>query len=169
LRAFGTTRRLVSLLPSGKTLPMMIPPEQMACAGPAIVPRGGGLRRDAGERAMTVTGILDRLFVNQLIRTNERGETIFFPFGVKARGYLVPPDREPGLRSGLRWLTFVSQFGTIALVVVVPRMIEARLGYVMPLSWFIGGALVALVFIFGAIMHVLSRLTAGLEPAPARG
>lgn len=118
---------------------------------------------------MTVKGILDRLFVNRLFRTNERGETIFFPFGVKARGYLVPPEREPSLRSGLRWLTFVSQFGTIALIVLLPRMIEQRLGYVMPLSWFIGGALVALFFIFGAIFHVLSRLSAGLEPAPTPG
>jgi hypothetical protein len=118
---------------------------------------------------MTVTGILDALFVNQLIRTNERGETIFYPYDVRGRGYLVPLEREPSLRSGLRWLTFISQFGTIALVVVAPRMIESWLGYVMPLGWFIGGALVALVFIGGAIFHVLSRLTAGLEPAPTPG
>jgi hypothetical protein len=118
---------------------------------------------------MSVTGILDALFVNQLIRTGERGETIFYPYGLKGSGYLVPPERAGGVRSSLRWLTFVSQFGTIALVVIVPRMIESRLGFVMPLGWFIGGALVALVIIGGAVITCLSRLTAGLEPAPVRG
>ncbi len=118
---------------------------------------------------MSVAGIFDALFVNQLFRTSAQGETIYYPNGVTGRGYLVPPEREAGVRSGVRWLVIVSQIGIIALVVIVPRLIEAWLGYTLPLPWFIGGALVATVVTVAAIIRYLSRLAAGLEVAPGRG
>lgn len=118
---------------------------------------------------MAVTGIFDAMFVNQLFHTNERGELIYYPNGRKAQGYLVPPERERGVRSSLRWLVLISQIGVIALVVVVPRMMESWLGYTLPLSWFIGGALVLVVVIGAAILRSLSRIAVGLEPLSARG
>jgi len=126
-------------------------------------------RRDAGEATMAVTGIFDALLVNQLFHTNERGETVFYPNGLAGRGYLVPPEREPSVRSGLRRLVLTALIGSIVFPVLVPRIIESWLGITLPLGWFIGGVLVATVIGVGAIIYSLSRLAAGLEPVSARG
>ena len=117
---------------------------------------------------MSVTSIFDALFVDQLFRTNERGETVFYPNGAVARGYLVPAEREASVRSGVRRLALIALVGAIVFAVILPRMIEAWLGMTIPLGWFIAYALVAFSVAFGAIIYALSRLTAGLEPAPAR-
>ena len=117
---------------------------------------------------MSVTSIFDALFVNQLFRTNARGETVFYPNGVAARGYLVPAEREAGVRSGVRRLALIALVGALVFAVILPRMIEAWMGMTIPLGWFIAYALVAFSVAFGAIIYALSRLTAGLEPAPAR-
>jgi len=118
---------------------------------------------------MPITQMFDWLFVNQLFHTNARGETIFYPNGVTGRGFLVPPEREGRVRSGVRRLAVLAPAGTFALVVLVPRLIEAWWGFTLPLPWFIGGAAVALVVIVAAIIMQLARLTAGLEPVSARG
>ena len=117
---------------------------------------------------MSVTSILDALFVNQLFRTNARGETVFYPNGTAARGYLVPAGREASVRSGVRRLALIALVGAIVFAVVLPRTIEAWMGMTIPLGWFIAYALVAFSVAFGAIIYALSRLTEGLEPAPAR-
>ena len=117
---------------------------------------------------MTVTGIFDWLFVDQLFRTNDRGETIFYPNGLMARGYLVPPERAPGVKSGVRRLVLLAFVGAIVFAVLLPRLIEAWLGITLPLGWFIGYAIVALVIGVVAIVHCLSRLTVGLEPTASR-
>lgn len=114
---------------------------------------------------MSAAGIFDALFVNQLFRTNTQGQTVYYPHGVTGRGYLVPPDREAGLRSGLRWLVLVALVGVNLLVVIIPRLIEAWLGYQIALPWFIGGALIIGVASVWAIIRCLSRLGAGLETA----
>ncbi|MDP1911482.1 MAG: hypothetical protein Q8K85_24540 [Hyphomicrobium sp.] len=132
------------------------------------MPGGDGWRRAAGEAAMTVAGIFDALFVNQLFRTNERGATIFYPNGLMARGYIVPPEREASVRGGLRRLVLLAFAGAMMLAVVLPRMLEAWLGFTLPLGWFLGYAIIALVIGIAAIIHFLSRLTVGLEPAPTR-
>lgn len=113
---------------------------------------------------MPLMRIFDAVFINQLLGTNARGETVYYPNGSRARGYLVPPTREPDVRSRLRWLVVVSQLATLALVVVLPRMLEARLGFEIPLSWFIVGAVVAVLIIGIAIVRGLSRIATGLEP-----
>jgi hypothetical protein len=124
---------------------------------------------------MTITTLFDWLFVNQLFGTRdlstpasgntERGQTIYYPNGLAGRGYLVPPEREASVRAAVRRLVLVAMIGTLVLVSLVPRVIEGWIGFSLPLGWFIGGALVALVVIVGAIIHCLKRLTAGLEPA----
>lgn len=121
---------------------------------------------------MGVLSLFDAMFVNQLFgkggstdaRLRQEGETIFYPYGLTAGGYLVPPEREPGLRSALRWLVAAAMFGSVVFAVVVPRLIEHWLGFEIPLPWFIGGAAVAVVIAFFAIMRCLKRLTVGLEP-----
>lgn len=147
----------------------MIRPEQTVWAGSAIVTGDDGLRRCAGVRVMSITGVFDAVFVNQLFGTTERGETVFYPHGKGATGYLVPPEREPGLRAGLRWLTFFALFGSYALVALILRVIESWLGFVLPLPWFIGILLVAVVAMIGAIITFLRRSAAGLVPVSARG
>jgi hypothetical protein len=116
-----------------------------------------------------MTHLFDWLFVNQLFGTNDRGETIYYPNGLIGRGYLVSTEREASVRARVRWLVLFSLIGTLVLVVLVPRLIESWLGFTLPLSWFIGGALVALVVIVGAIIYALSRITAGLASVPPRG
>jgi hypothetical protein len=117
---------------------------------------------------MSVTSVFDALFVNQLFGTNARGETVFYPNGQAARGYLVPAEREASLRSGVRRLALIALVGAIVLAVVLPRTLEAWMGVTIPLGWFIAYALVAFSVAFGAIIYALSRLTEGLEPAAAR-
>ena len=118
---------------------------------------------------MPLMRIFDWLFVNQLFGKNERGETVYYPHGLGGTGYLVPPEREASVRARVRWLALVALVGAFVLVVLVPRAIESWLGYTLPLPWFIGGALVAVVVIVGAIITRLSRLAAGLEPVTPSG
>lgn len=118
---------------------------------------------------MSITGIFDAVFVNQLFGTTERGETVFYPYGKGATGYLVPPEREPGLRAGLRWLTFFALVGSYALVALIPRAIESWLGFVLPLPWFIGVVLIVALVMVGAIIYFLRRSAAGLTPVPNQG
>lgn len=116
-----------------------------------------------------MTRIFDWLFVNQLFHTTARGQTVFYPNGQTGRGFLVPPEREADVRSGVRRLALLALAGTFALVVLVPRLIETWWGFTLPLGWFIAGTAVALVVIVAAIIMQLARLTAGLEPVPTRG
>ena len=118
---------------------------------------------------MAVTSLFDALFVNQLFGTDARGETVFYPNGRAARGYLVPPEREAGVRSGVRRLVLVALSGAIVFAVLLPRALEAWLDFTLPLGWFIAYAAVATVIGVAAIIYALSRLTAGLAPVPARG
>ena len=118
---------------------------------------------------MSVTSMFDALFVNQLFHTNERGETVFYPYGLTGRGYLVPAEREASVRSGVRWLALVALTGAIVFAVLLPRMLEAWLGFTLPLSWFLGYVVVALPVGVVAIIYALSRLTEGLAPVSARG
>ena len=113
--------------------------------------------------------LFDMLFVNQLFGTDAGGETVFYPNGRGARGYLVPAEREAAVKSGVRRLALVTLVGAIVLAVVLPRAIEAWLGMTMPLGWFIAYAVVAFSAAFGAIIYTLSRLTVGLAPVSTRG
>ena len=114
---------------------------------------------------MPVKRFFDWLLVNQLFHKTERGETIFSPYGVAAGGYRVPPERDASVRSGVRRLALFSLTATMALVVLLPRLVEWWWDIVLPLGWFIGYALLAFLVTFAIIIHVLKRLTVGLEPA----
>ena len=118
---------------------------------------------------MVVTRIFDALFVNQLFGTDARDETVFYPNGRLARGYLVPAARAAAVKSGVRRLALGGLIGAIVFAVLVPSAIEASLGITLPLGWFIGYAAVATVIGVAAIIYALSRLTAGLAPVSARG
>lgn len=114
---------------------------------------------------MVILRVFDWLFVNHMFSTNGRGETVFYPNGRLARGYVMPPEREAGVRAGFRWLVLVVLAGSYVLAVLVPDAIEAWLGFELPLAWFIGWAVAAFTVAFVAIMRALARLTVGLEPA----
>lgn len=116
---------------------------------------------------MTVTGVFDVVFVNQLFGRGSGGETIFYPNGHAAQGYFLPPDREPGVRAGVRWLIVISLGGVFGLIWLV-RAIESWAGAELPLPWFVAGAVIVLVIAFVLNMRALKRLTVGLEPLAAR-
>jgi FtsH-binding integral membrane protein len=117
---------------------------------------------------MIITRLFDAVFINQLFHTSEQGETVFYPNGKMGRGYLLAPEDERRVRAGVRWLTLLALGGSIGLVVVLPRLIEAWLGFVIPLPWFIAGAALVTVLLVAVIIRRLSRLTVGLEPVSAR-
>jgi hypothetical protein len=108
--------------------------------------------------------IFDWLFVNQLFRTTERGDAVFYPNGVTGRGYLLPPSREAEVRGGVRRLVLLALASVLAVVVIAPRLIEGWMGAAIPLGWFVGGALAVLVIETALIIRALARLTEGLEP-----
>jgi hypothetical protein len=117
--------------------------------------------------AMSLMRGFDWLLVDQLFHKSERGETIFAPYGLAAGGYLVPPEREARVRSGVRRLALLAPTGAMALAVLLPHLIESWWGIALPTRWLIGAILLALPPAFALMMYALSRLTAGLEPAAA--
>jgi hypothetical protein len=108
-----------------------------------------------------VSNIFDGLYVDQLFHKNDRGETIFYPFGLMGRGYLLPVEREAEMRRSMRWLMAFSLllgggFGVVLLRMVTP--VEA-----VPLAtWLIGGA--AFAAGLAVIVYLQSRMSRGLEP-----
>lgn len=110
-------------------------------------------------------GIIDWILVNHLFRTNDRGETIFYPNGFMARGYLVPPDLVSALRSRVRRLALIVWIGAPTLAVFAPRLIESWFDVRLPLTWYIVGAVIGVVIFVPAIIYYLKRLTEGLDPA----
>jgi len=113
-------------------------------------------------------GIYDALFVNQLLGKGDRGETIYYPNGVGAQGYLVPPEREGEVRWRLRLLSFLSMFIAVGLVVVV-RIIENVVGAEIPLPWFIAGAVVVVIALGALFIRAMASVATGLEPVSPRG
>jgi hypothetical protein len=113
---------------------------------------------------MSFSRLIDRLFIDHLFRTDAQGETIVLPFGFWGRAFLVPPERVGEVRAGLRRLQLMATFGTLALAILLPRLIEAWLGYLIPLPWFLAGAAIVLAIILWLISQRLSQLTAGLTP-----
>ena len=87
---------------------------------------------------MVVMRIFDWLFVDQSFRTNQRGETIFYPNGPGARGY----QRRRPTASPACAPVFVGwrspPWSASTLAVVVPDLLERWLGITLPLPWFIG-------------------------------
>jgi hypothetical protein len=113
----------------------------------------------AGARFMSPTRIFDALFVNQLFHVSDKGETIFTPYGLFKDGYLVPSNREAGIRLRVRRLTLIALAGTLVLIAIA-----SPLGEKLSHAWFFGGALTVLIIEFFAIIRQLQRLTLGLKP-----
>lgn len=117
-----------------------------------------------------MSNIFDGLYVDQLFHKNDRGETIFYPFGLMGRGYLLPAEREAEMRRSMRWLMVFSLLFGGGFGVVLLRMMTPADS--VPLTtWLIGGA--AFAAGLAAIVFLQSRLSRGLEPvqgpAPAVG
>ena len=119
---------------------------------------------------MGVRNIFDGLYVDQLFQKNERGETLFYPFGMMGRGYLLPAEREERVRQSMRWLMLVSLVVGISFGLLAVRFIENS-GTAQPVGWVIAGS--AFLLLIAIIVFFQSRLARGLEPAigprPAAG
>jgi hypothetical protein len=106
--------------------------------------------------------IFDGLYVDQLFHKNERGETVYYPFGLTGRGYLLPADRETAVRDATRRLSLVSLASGIALALLATRILDSFGSE--PLGWVISGG--AFVLLLVGLFYYQKRLTNGLEPVP---
>jgi hypothetical protein len=108
-----------------------------------------------------ITGIFDGLYVDQLFHKNERGETVYYPFGVMGRGYLLPEARLASVKRATRGLMLASLIVGLSLGWAALWVINAP-DPVRPMVWPTGLALFALLV--GGITYLQSRLASGLEP-----
>lgn len=105
--------------------------------------------------------IFDGLYVDQLFQKNERGETVFYPHGLLGRGYLLPAEREAGIRRRMRLIMLLALVIGISFGLLVVRLIEEA-GTLPLTGWLIAGG--GFVLLLGLIAFSQSRLAAGLEP-----
>jgi hypothetical protein len=105
--------------------------------------------------------IFDGLYVDQLFQKNERGETVFYPHGLLGRGYLLPAEREIGIRQRMRLLMLVALVIGISFGLLALRIIEGS-GTLPLMGWLVAGC--GFVLLLGLIAFFQSRLAAGLEP-----
>lgn len=105
----------------------------------------------------SLTRIFDGLYVDQLFHKTERGETVYYPFGLLGRGYLLPADREERVRRATRRLTFFS------IATVVGLALVANLAFSSLLSQ-TAMAVVAVLVVMAACVYLQLRLVSGLAP-----
>jgi hypothetical protein len=106
--------------------------------------------------------IFDGLYGDQLFHKNERGETIFYPFGLMGRGYLLPAGRETAVRDSTRLLSLVSLIGGVSMGLFATRVLNSS--GMEPWSWLICG--VAFALLLAVLIYFQKRMAMGLEPAP---
>jgi hypothetical protein len=112
-----------------------------------------------------LTGIFDDIYVKQLFQKNERGETVFYPFGLIGRGYLLPKEREADVRQATRLLTLASLIASISLGLLVTR-VSGSAHSVSLGGWLALGAIFSAIL--AATIYFQFRLAAGLESAGER-
>ncbi len=99
----------------------------------------------------------DGVFVDPMFQKNDRGETIFYPFGLLGRTYLAPEDRLAGLRQAARGLWIFTVVTTISLILLLRKIdIPGAVG------WLIYACAFALLI--GLIAYLQARLATGLKP-----
>jgi hypothetical protein len=104
---------------------------------------------------------LDGVFVDPAFQKNDRGETIYYPFGLLGRGYLAPEDRWAGLRQEARGLWIFTLVATISLILLMRILaIPGTVGWLI----YVG----AFALLIGTIGYLQARLAAGLEPTQSR-
>lgn len=114
----------------------------------------------------SLTRLFDDLYIAPLIHKDQLGQTIFYPMGfMSRRGYLLPSEREAGLKLRLRQLLFASWIGCMAVVLLGTRLTDS--GYTTQgKAWLIMGILFAAWI--AIVARLQFRLTAGLEPKSER-
>lgn len=101
----------------------------------------------------------DSVFVDPMFQKNDRGEAIYYPFGLLGGGYLAPEERLAGLRQTARALWFFTLASTLTVIMIVRTF-----GIFGAVGWLIYfGALALLIF---TIVFLDARLAAGLKPSP---
>lgn len=111
---------------------------------------------------MGLRSIFDGLYIDQLIRKDERGAFVIYPHGMMGRGYTLPAEQEPVIRQRLRTLMLVSLIVGISFGMVFLRVTDK--GVVTALGWVVIAGLGALLL--AGIVYWQSRLAIGLEPLP---
>lgn len=106
----------------------------------------------------SIVRAFDWLLVDRMFRKNERGETIFRPFGVFGSRFVAPESRLADLRHASRRLWIIT------LVLIVSTVVLGRRISIpdnKPVEWLAVGTLWALLI---GLVHILqSRLAANLE------
>ncbi len=106
--------------------------------------------------------IFDGLYVDQLFQRNERGETVYYPFGLMGRGYLVSAAREQDVRVGTRWIMLLSIAIGLSFALIGLRLVDSGSGGELGGGMTLGAVFVALLAL---IVFLQKRLTSGLAPA----
>lgn len=112
---------------------------------------------------MGLKSIFDGLYVDQLIRKDERGAFVIYPHGLLGRGYVLPAEKEPAVRQRLRTVMLGSIIVSVAFAMFISRVI-APTNDVGALGWGIIAALGAILL--AGIITFQRRLAVGLEPVP---
>ncbi len=110
-------------------------------------------------------GIFDDIYVKQLFHKNERGETVFYPFGLMGRGYLLPMEREESIRRATRLQMLATLIASISFALLLTRVSNSGHA-VSPVAWLVLGSIC--MAIFAATIYFPYRLTAGLKPVGER-
>ncbi len=104
--------------------------------------------------------IFDGIYVSQLFQTNEHGETIFYPFGLFGRGYVVPQERVESLKRSARLRTF---WWVLAGTLCASVLVGANDAKMPAEGW---GAMAPLAVLLIAVsLYTQIRMTAGLRPS----
>ena len=107
-------------------------------------------------------GMFDSLYIDQLFQTNPKGETVFYPLGLIGNGFIVPGDREVGLRQAVRSRTLLALVSGLSLGTLFSRVAEHGADVTVA-GWI---ALTALtVLVLGGIYYLQYRVAAGLKPS----
>lgn len=112
-----------------------------------------------------LTGIFDDIYVKQLFQKNERGETVFYPFGLIGRGYLLPKEREADVRQAMRLQMLATVIASISFGLLVTRISDSAYSISL-IGWLVLGAIFAAIL--AGTIYLPFRLAAGLEPAGER-
>lgn len=111
---------------------------------------------------MALTRFFDRLCLDRYFTKNASGDTVLFPFTRIGRGYVLPADKETGVRRALRvqiiasWIAMLS-FGILGVWMAMASEKQAWHDWFTIVSWF--------VFIVAYLIYSRFSLVRGLVRA----
>ncbi|WP_409562814.1 hypothetical protein [Hyphomicrobium sp. MC8b] len=113
-------------------------------------------------RMIAITEFFDRLCLDRHFANDASGDTLVFPFARRGRGYLLPADKETGVRRALRvqiiasWIAMLS-FCIFGVWMTISTEKQAWHDWLAIVSW--------LAFIIAYLIYSRFSLVRGLARA----